>query len=245
MLPSSSTKSQQSTIAAVAGVAGVAAWVSYVHGYTVAVRYGVPAHSIEAYAYPCLVDGPMYVASKVLYEDARRTRRPADRKERRLRIGLARGMLAAGIGFTLFVNVLSGISHGPLGAVLMAWPAVAVAVSFELLMCLIRASAEPAAAVPAPARTQVPVPVPVPAAVPAPRSEAGTAGQVRGGNDCDLTDKLSQAERLFADHIQAGTVPPFREVRSMCKVGDDVARKIREHIASRHQHSCPLVPQAA
>ncbi len=51
---------------------------------------------------------------------------------------LAACSLAAGIAATLGANLAHGLGHGAIGALVSAWPAVALAGSFELLMLLIR-----------------------------------------------------------------------------------------------------------
>jgi hypothetical protein len=56
---------------------------------------------------------------------------------------LARWLLALGIVATLAANMAQGWSHGPVGAVIAAWPAVSLAGSYELLVWLIRTSAAP------------------------------------------------------------------------------------------------------
>jgi hypothetical protein len=53
---------------------------------------------------------------------------------------LARWLLALGIAATLTANMAQGWSHGPVGAVVAAWPAVSLASSYELLVWLIRTS---------------------------------------------------------------------------------------------------------
>jgi hypothetical protein len=52
---------------------------------------------------------------------------------------LARWLLALGIAATLTANMAQGWSHGPVGAVVAAWPAVSLVGSYELLVWLIRA----------------------------------------------------------------------------------------------------------
>ena len=52
---------------------------------------------------------------------------------------LARWCLGAGILATTSANLAHGLGHGPIGAQVSAWPALALAGSFELLMTLIRA----------------------------------------------------------------------------------------------------------
>ncbi len=126
-----------STVAAVAAVAIVAGWVSYLHAYDVVAAHG--EHGILARLYPGTIDGLIYAASMVLLDAARRNARPP---------ALARWLLAAGIGATLFANVLAGAAYGVLGAAVAAWPALALVGSYELLMYLVRhgVTAEPEAA---------------------------------------------------------------------------------------------------
>jgi hypothetical protein len=84
--------------------------------------------------YPGTVDGLIYAASMTLLDAARRGV-PAPR--------LARWLLGAGIGATLFANVLAGAAAGPLGAAVATWPALALVGSYELLMVMIRGQAAP------------------------------------------------------------------------------------------------------
>jgi hypothetical protein len=53
---------------------------------------------------------------------------------------LARWLLGLGIAATLTANMAQGWSHGPVGAVVAAWPAVSLVGSYELLVWLIRTS---------------------------------------------------------------------------------------------------------
>jgi hypothetical protein len=53
---------------------------------------------------------------------------------------LAHWLLGLGIAATLTANMAQGWSHGPVGAVVAAWPAVSLAGSYELLVWLIRTS---------------------------------------------------------------------------------------------------------
>jgi hypothetical protein len=54
---------------------------------------------------------------------------------------LARWLLALGIVATLAANMAQGWSHGPVGAVIAAWPAVSLVGSYELLVWIIRTAA--------------------------------------------------------------------------------------------------------
>jgi hypothetical protein len=51
---------------------------------------------------------------------------------------LARWLLGLGIAATLAANVAHGLGHGPIGAAVAAWPAVALVGSYELLMMIIQ-----------------------------------------------------------------------------------------------------------
>jgi hypothetical protein len=125
---------QWSTVAAVAGVSVVAGWVSYDHALTVVRAHG--ESGTVAWLYPGTIDGLIYSASMVLLDAARRGTPPPR---------LARWMLAAGIGATLAANVASGLRFGPIGALVAAWPALAVVGSYELLMLVVRGTAVPVA----------------------------------------------------------------------------------------------------
>ena len=118
-----------STVLAVAAVAIVAGWVSYEHALDVVTAHG--EHGALARLYPGTIDGLIYSASMVLLDAARR-----DVKAPKL----AYWLLAAGITVTLVANVLAGVAFGVLGAVVAAWPALALVASYELLMAMIRRS---------------------------------------------------------------------------------------------------------
>ena len=51
---------------------------------------------------------------------------------------LAAWSLGVGIMATVGANLAHGVGHGPVGALVSAWPALALVGSFELLMMLIR-----------------------------------------------------------------------------------------------------------
>ena len=119
-----------STAVAVLAVAGVAAYVSYWHAYAVVCAHG--ESGITARLEPATIDGLVYASSMVnLYAARHRLLVPA----------LARWLLALGIIATLAANMAQGWSHGPVGAVIAAWPAVSLVGSYELLVWIIRTAA--------------------------------------------------------------------------------------------------------
>ncbi len=118
-----------STAAAVLAVAGIAAYVSYWHAYAVVRAHG--ERGITARLEPATIDGLVYASSMVvLYAARHRVPVPS----------LARWLLGLGIAATLTANMAQGWSHGLVGAVVAAWPAVSLAGSYELLVWLIRTS---------------------------------------------------------------------------------------------------------
>jgi hypothetical protein len=110
-----------STATAVLAVAGIAAYVSYWHAYAVVRAHGETG--ITALLEPATIDGLVYASSMVvLYAARHRVPAPA----------LARWLLGLGIAATLTANMAQGWSHGPVGAVVAAWPAVSLVGSYEL-----------------------------------------------------------------------------------------------------------------
>ena len=116
-----------STAAAVLAVAGIAAYVSYWHAYAVVRAYG--GSGITARLEPATIDGLVYASSMVILYAARH-RVPVP--------SLARWLLGLSIAATLTENMAQGWAHGPIGAVVAAWPAVSLVSSYELLVWLIR-----------------------------------------------------------------------------------------------------------
>lgn len=111
----------------VVGLGGVAAVVSFRHALDVVQDHGETRDT--AMLYPLTIDGLVFASSMVLLDSARRG------EEAPL---LAKWTLGIGIGATVAVNILHGIEHGPVGAVIAAWPALALVLAVELLMGLIR-----------------------------------------------------------------------------------------------------------
>jgi hypothetical protein len=99
----------------------------------------VSAHGetgLTARLIPFTVDG-LILAASMLILDASRRNQPVP--------PLARWCLGAGITATVGANLAHGLGHGPIGALVSAWPALALAGSFEMLMILIRTGKRAAA----------------------------------------------------------------------------------------------------
>jgi hypothetical protein len=115
------------TAAAVATVAAVAAVISYRHAYELVSTHGETG--LTARLVPFTVDG-LILAASMLILDVNWHHRSVP--------SLARWCLGAGILATIGANLAHGLGHGPIGALVSAWPALALAGSFELLMTLVR-----------------------------------------------------------------------------------------------------------
>lgn len=115
------------TALAVIGVAAVAAVISYRHAYELVRSHG--ESGTTARLVPLTVDGLIWAASMVVLDANRRTRRVPP---------LAAWSLGVGIVATVGANLAHGMGHGPIGALVSAWPALALVGSYELLMLLIR-----------------------------------------------------------------------------------------------------------
>jgi len=213
------------TAATVVLLGAVAAIVSYTHALGVALAHGQAGAT--AHLTPLTVDGLVLVAGLILLDSARRgLRAPA----------LAWVALGLGIGATLAVNVVYGIGHGPVGAVVAGWPAVALTLSSELLMGLIRRGqarggrvaagrvvsvqehADTAIAI---ARSAGPAPV---ATAPAP---------VEGGEE-PAPVAVAEADPLIATARErfGGAVPSIRTLRRELRVGHPRAVRIRAALAT-------------
>ena len=118
-----------STAAAVLAVAGIAAYISYWHAYAVVRAHGEAG--ITARLELATIDGLVYASSMVVLYAARHWV-PVP--------SLARWLLGLGSAATLAANMAQGWSHGLVGAVIAAWPAVSLVGSYELLVWLIRTS---------------------------------------------------------------------------------------------------------
>jgi Protein of unknown function (DUF2637) len=115
------------TALAVIAVAGVAAIISYQHAYELVRSHG--ESGMTARLLPFTVDGLIWAASMVVLDASRRNQRVPR---------LAQWSLGVGIVATIGANLAHGLGHGPVGALVSAWPALALVGSYELLMLLIR-----------------------------------------------------------------------------------------------------------
>jgi hypothetical protein len=150
------------TALAVVAVAAVAAIISYQHAYELVRLHGESGPT--ARLVPFTVDGLIWAASMAILDASRRNRRVPR---------LAGWSLGVGIVATIGANLAHGIGNGPIGALVSAWPALALVGSFELSMTLIRAAhgaAEKQESEAGESRTEPPVEQDVPPAPPEPRT---------------------------------------------------------------------------
>jgi hypothetical protein len=183
-----------STAAAVIGVSVVAAVVSYEHAYDLVHAHGEAGWT--AHLIPLTVDGLIWSSSMVMLDSVRRGV-PVP--------SLARWLLGLGIAATLAANVAHGLGHGPVGAAVAAWPAVALVGSYELLMLVIRGAQQPAGDVP---------------------SETATVS-------AGIPDALrAQAFEEFAEDVADGRMPSIRTIRARLHVGQPRAQLVRAYLAT-------------
>lgn len=105
--------------------------ISYRHAYDLVRAHGETG--MTARLVPFTVDGLIWAASMVILDASRRG-------HRRVPL-LAKWSLGVGIVATIGANVAHGLNHGVIGAIVSAWPALALVGSFELLMTLTRNAA--------------------------------------------------------------------------------------------------------
>jgi Protein of unknown function (DUF2637) len=183
-----------STAAAVIGVAVVAAVVSYEHAYDLVHAHGEAGWT--AHLIPLTVDGLIWSSSMVMLDSVRRGVTVPS---------LARWLLGLGIAATLAANVAHGLGHGPVGAAVAAWPAVALVGSYELLMLVIRGAHQPTVDVPAETA----------------RESAGMPDALR-----------TRAFEEFAEDITSGRMPSIRTIRERLHVGQSRAQLVRAYLAT-------------
>lgn len=209
-----------STIAAVTAVAAVAGWVSYEHALAVVRAHGEAG--AVAQVYPITVDGLIYSASMVLLDAARRGARAP---------GLARWLLGLGIAATLAANVTAGLHFGPVGAIVAAWPAVALVGSYELLMLIIRSGSKNLggnSVIPPESAQAAPISAPVPDVPAVPETVSRSAAAEYGLAAID--GHAAEAERLFAAELEEGKVPAVRRIRDGLHVGQPRATEVQAHL---------------
>ncbi|TDC98515.1 DUF2637 domain-containing protein [Nonomuraea deserti] len=204
-------------------LAGVAAVVSYRHAYEVVIANGESGW--VAYLVPLTIDGLIFASSMVLLDTARRGgARPV----------LAYLTLALGILATLAANVMHGWAHGPIGAVVAAWPAVALVLSYELLMGLIRRSA----VTPQVQADAVPVQVTAPNdgdtnIAPADLDERTPEIEVQPDlvpePDVDAPYR-PVAVATFLSEVAQGEPPSVRTIKDRLNVGTDRARRLQAYL---------------
>jgi Protein of unknown function (DUF2637) len=185
-----------STAVAVIGVAAVAAVVSYEHAYALVRAHGETGWT--AHLIPLTVDGLIWASSMVMLDSARRGV-PVP--------SLARWLLGLGIAATLAANVAHGLGHGPVGAVVGAWPAVALVGSYELLMMIIRGTPQTAG------------------------DASPETGQAAAGMP-EADPLQEQAAELFAEQLAADRIPSIRAIRAQLHVGQPRAQRLRDCLAA-------------
>jgi hypothetical protein len=181
------------TAGAVIGVAAVAAVASYEHAYALVRAHGEAGWTGRLV--PVTVDGLIYASSMAMLDSARRKVQVPP---------LARWLLALGIAATLAANVAHGLGHGPSGALVAAWPAVALVGSYELLMMIIRSGRVP-------------------------MGTEARPGVSRAPGDGPMQ---ALAAEEFAGEVAAGRVPSVRVIRARLHVGQPRAQRVRAYLTA-------------
>jgi hypothetical protein len=101
---------------------------------------------------------------------------------------------------TLAANVAHGLGHGPVGAAVAAWPAIALVGSYELFMTIIRGTRQP---------------------------DDRVSGAEHVFEAVSGTDPLRvQAVEVFADDVAAGRLLSIRAIRLRLRVGQSRAQQV-------------------
>ncbi len=215
----------------VIGLGLVAAIVSFQHGLQVVQDHG--QSGLTAVLSPLTVDGLVLAAGLVLLDSARRGERPP---------WLAIVTLALGIGATLGVNVLFGWPYGIVGAIVAGWPAVALVLTTELLMGLIRKGQAATASSDAVREERQEVAegiriadTPVEEGL---RNAYAPDGNVLDGAEVrvpevhpDPDPHQVRAAVVFAEELGAGEVPSVRRIKSALRVGQPRAEQVRAYLS--------------
>lgn len=193
---------------AVLVVAGIAGVVSYAHIFGLAFAHGQTG--VAARLLPISVDGTILASSVVLLHEARANRGgPWE----------AWMMLTLGIAATLAANVGFGVTFGVVGALVSAWPAVALIGVVEVGMALMRRHA----------RAQLAKEESEPAGI-------STTPDLPALTEAELVDPRSlavlcgRAEEIFAESVRESSTPTIRDIRSALNVGQPRAEQIQAHL---------------
>ena len=190
---SAEASQQEQRGGAAVGVAVVAAVASYERAYALVRAHGEAGWTRRLV--PLTVDGLIYASSMAMLDSARR-KVPVP--------ALARWLLGVGIAATLAANVVHGLGRGPSGAVVAAWPAVALVGSYEPLMVIIRSARAPAGTMPMPRASGSP------------------------GDD----QFQARAAEAFAGEVAAGRIPSVRTIRARLHVGQPRAQRVRAYLSA-------------
>ena len=216
-----------STTIVVVLLAGIAAVVSYRHAYEVITAHGESGW--VAYLVPLTIDGLIFASSMVLLDAARRgATRPK----------LAYFTMGLGILATLSANVMHGWENGVIGSIVAAWPAVALVLSYELLMGLIRRSAT-ASATAQVHESVVPLQVTgltVPADLREPVVEESSSTEVEVQPDLVPEPDVDApykpvAVATFLAEVTQGETPTVRRIRDTLNVSTDRAGRLRRYLS--------------
>lgn len=206
-------------IGATLAVAVIAAWISYWHAYEVAHDHGESTSS--AHLLPGTIDGLVVASSVVLWHAARRGRRGPF---------LAYFALALGVGATLGANVLHGLGNGVIGAVVAAWPAVALVLAYELLMWMVRHDSREARP-----ETSVPDDGMAPWRVPAALLPASAEAYRTVPDGVPEWQRRALAE--FAGELDGRDLPSIRVIKQRLKIGSERATEVQAFLRSRLRSS--------
>lgn len=206
------------TAAAVLIVAAIAAVISFEHISALALKYGQPA--LSAYLMPLSVDGLVTVSSLAMFRSARAG------------LGspvIARAGLFLGILATLGANVASGVSHGPVGAVIAGWPAVAFVISAEIAIGMVRRKpariASAVASAPAPVLTVAPA-VSV-------TSDHDTLRDVVTSPVPSRLARMRQQEETVLSAVLANPHVTYPELAGLLGTSERTARRVRDRVSPR------------
>jgi len=201
------------TATAVLIVAGIAATVSFLHISGLALKYGQPPAA--AYLMPLSVDGLVATSSLAMLRSARTGVTSGS---------LARAGLVLGVLATIGANVTSGLTHGPVGAVIAGWPAVAFIVSAEIAIGMSRRKASRIPSREAVTRLETDVM----------REPDGRPGD--GGEPDVTTGRLARQADQDSLALMVVTANPdvsFAELATELGVSESTARRVRARIGDR------------